>query len=308
MDDLVSFLELERLFADFGLEVCDRNFETLYSIISTSGTDPQLVARVEERVSEYFSSFKLPDELTLYDRLVLSLRPKDLIATFNWDPFLWEALNRNASYAPMPQVVHLHGNVAVGHCTRHKPMSEGWRGRTCRRCGAQFVPSRLLFPVSVKNYTNDPAISISWQVLECAMKSAYLFTIFGYRAPDTDVEAKQLLKRGWGNEDSRSQEEIEIIDVRHEDDLRATWRDFIHTHHYHVVDNFDQSVAGHFPRRSCEAEGERLIEANEDLRPQPMPDYANRSDVRSWVRPLLDQESEFDRESAARRIAHPSSV
>jgi cyclic nucleotide-binding protein len=29
-----------------------------------------------------------PELLTLYDHLVLSLRPKDVIATFNWDPFL----------------------------------------------------------------------------------------------------------------------------------------------------------------------------------------------------------------------------
>lgn len=308
MSDLVAVLELESLFEDFALEVVDRNFETLYSTISMAGTHPGVVAQIEARVFEYFSSFSLPDEPTLYDRLVLSLRPKDLIATFNWDPFLWEALNRNASYAPMPQVIHLHGNVAVGHCTRHTPMSEGWRGRACRRCGTQFVPSRLLFPVCVKNYTKDPAIAISWEVMERAMKNAYLLTIFGYRAPDTDVEAVQLLKNGWGNQYSRSFEEIEIIDVRHEDDLRATWRNFLHTHHYHVVNSFDQSVAGHFPRRSCEAEWERLMECNEDLWPQPMPDYAGWSDLHAWVRRLLDQESEFDRESVSRETAHPSSV
>jgi hypothetical protein len=47
-----------------------------------------ILERLERAVFDYFSSLQLPDEPTLYDHLVLSLRPKDVIATFNWDPFL----------------------------------------------------------------------------------------------------------------------------------------------------------------------------------------------------------------------------
>ena len=44
---------------------------------------------IETRVDEYFADLELPGHPTIYDRLVLSLREKDLIATFNWDPFLY---------------------------------------------------------------------------------------------------------------------------------------------------------------------------------------------------------------------------
>ena len=37
---------------------------------------------------DYFSSLALPEHPSIYDYLVLGLRPKDVIATFNWDPFL----------------------------------------------------------------------------------------------------------------------------------------------------------------------------------------------------------------------------
>jgi hypothetical protein len=34
---------------------------------------------------------EIPDHVTLYDELLLTLRSKDLIATFNWDPLLLQA-------------------------------------------------------------------------------------------------------------------------------------------------------------------------------------------------------------------------
>ena len=49
---------------------------------------------VEQRDAEYFSKLELPDHPTIYDYRLLSLRKKDVIATFNWDPFLWLACHR----------------------------------------------------------------------------------------------------------------------------------------------------------------------------------------------------------------------
>jgi hypothetical protein len=54
---------------------------------------------------------KLPNEPTIYDHLVLSLRPKDLIATFNWDPFLYQAFVRNGHVGDMPYLAFLHGTM-----------------------------------------------------------------------------------------------------------------------------------------------------------------------------------------------------
>jgi len=67
-----------------------------------------LVSEIEDEVESYFSGMDLPEEATLYDYLVLSLRNKDIIATFNWDPFLAKAFQRNMDvigYENMPDVV-----------------------------------------------------------------------------------------------------------------------------------------------------------------------------------------------------------
>jgi len=45
-----------------------------------------IARRVEQVIDEYFETLNA-DTPTLYDHLILSLRPKDVIATFNWDRF-----------------------------------------------------------------------------------------------------------------------------------------------------------------------------------------------------------------------------
>jgi len=86
-----------------------------------------------------------------------------------------------------------------------------------------------------------------------------MFTIFGYSAPKTDVSAIALLKEAWGEVENRSLEEIEIIDIKSDEELRDTWKDFIHTHHYSCHKSFFDSSLGKFPRRTCEATFDRLM-------------------------------------------------
>ena len=97
--------------------------------------------------------------------------------------------------------------------------------------------SRLLYPVTEKNYTDDPSIERSWKDLQGNLEHAYLLTIFGYRAPVTDVEAVRLMKEAWG--DSRALEEVQIIDIRGNDEqgrneLYENWKPFICREHYGV--------------------------------------------------------------------------
>lgn len=90
------------------------NFEDLYSAIYDNAGHAAAVSAFEAHVHGYFANMALPDQPTIYDQLVLSLRPKDIIATFNWDPFLFEACRRNHRVAPMPRVIFLHGSVSIG--------------------------------------------------------------------------------------------------------------------------------------------------------------------------------------------------
>jgi len=189
---------------------------------------------------------KLPLRPTLYDHLVLSLRDKDVIATFNWDPFLWQSINRcnerlNGLARP-PRVLFLHGNTAIGYTKHNEQVLFGTLGRISRANKKPFERGPLLFPVAKKNYQVDECIEKAWLDLKIELGNAYLFTIFGYSAPATDQEAVELLKQGWGDKYGRQLEEIEIVDIISEEGLREKWRSFIHSHHYRTTESFYSSM------------------------------------------------------------------
>lgn len=92
------------------------DFEKLYSTIIKDVSASDIKTIIEDRVYKYFYDLEIPDTPTLYDYLILSLREKDIIATFNWDPLLLKCLRRHEKIKRLPKVVFLHGNVGVGVC------------------------------------------------------------------------------------------------------------------------------------------------------------------------------------------------
>lgn len=116
MANLVEVLNLEPIIRRHGRTYKGQNFEAFYDALAQSGQHPELLEEIELEVCYYFAKLRLPDEATIYDYLVLSLREKDIIATFNWDPFLAQAFARNkdvVGYERMPQIVHLHGKTEL---------------------------------------------------------------------------------------------------------------------------------------------------------------------------------------------------
>lgn len=99
--DLPDCLDLRTAITNAGFPA-GANFESIYDELATTGHNPSLQAEIESKVRGYFESLEMPDEPTLYDYLLLSLRETDLIATFNWDPFLARAFIRNRNVAAMP--------------------------------------------------------------------------------------------------------------------------------------------------------------------------------------------------------------
>ena len=59
------------------------NIEDVYSWLEEREQFAEECIVIENEIREYFSNITLPDTLTKYDLLVLSLRSKDCIATFN---------------------------------------------------------------------------------------------------------------------------------------------------------------------------------------------------------------------------------
>lgn len=288
MSNLVEILSLEPLLNTYGINYSGENFEELYSHISSDKQKAALAKEIEKSIYDYFASLELPDYPTLYDHLLLSLREKDVIATFNWDPFLWKACERNYMHANLPHVLFLHGNVAVGHCVTHK--QKGPVTSYCPVCRKLLTPSKLLYPITQKNYNRHPFIQAEWQTLRAALKTAYVFTIFGYGAPISDVEAMALMKEAWGPATARQYEEIEFIDIKNENELIKTWEPFIHNHHYRPYSpsqSFYESTVAHYPRRSCEALWAELMENKWMDPPCKVPFQSNLLD---WLSPLIEWE------------------
>ncbi len=110
-------------------------------------------------VREFFAAVQIVEEPTIYDHLLLSLRPKDVVATFNWDPLIVQAelRLRQAGVHQLPQVVFLHGNVAIGVCLEHS--EAGMVGGRCFTCREPLEPSPLLYPVTEKDYESNAFIA-----------------------------------------------------------------------------------------------------------------------------------------------------
>ena len=255
LNDLVDIVGLKQEIEGTGESFKNGdNFELLYSRLD-SGSEPKherAKKNIEKKIEEYFSALHLPDQATIYDHLLLSLRGGDAVFTFNWDPFLFDAYERSHGIVPLPEIFFLHGNVRIGQCPKH---NETWgrKQNLCPDCEKPFEPVPLLYPVEKKGYSKDPYISQSWEAAKQLFEEALVITIFGYSAPESDQDAVALLKSAWMNRSSREAEHVEVIDIDEEPILSERWKSFTPTHHFHRRQDFKDSWIAQCPRRSREA-------------------------------------------------------
>lgn len=297
MDNCIGVVGLQDIVERLPKHLVAKNFETLYSNLHKDNPNSVEILEIEARIYDYFKDMKLPDEPTIYDYLVLSLRSKDLIATFNWDPFLYQAFVRNRKVAEMPHLCFLHGNVAIGYSKEDKRCGPaGWHSKTT---GSFFEPTRLLYPVDQKNYNNDEFISSEWDRLKAWLnsKDTKRVTVFGYGAPKSDFEAVRLLNESWGTRDERNMEQFEIIDIRDEETVRKSWDNFIHSHHYDYATNYFDSILAHNPRRTSESYYQHYLpmtidEAFSESNPVPN-DIKTLVELWEWHRQLVEAENEW---------------
>ena len=291
MDNFIQVVGLTDLIDKLPPELVTTNFEKLYTKLHNDNPNSDLIKEIEKRVFDYFSNMQLPPEPTIYDYLVLSLRGKDLIATFNWDPFLYQAWVRNRQFTTdLPYLCFLHGNVAIGYDENIKRVGPaGYKN---------FVPTKLLYPIDQKNYTDDEFINNEWERLKfwLSSDSTKLVTIFGYGAPVSDVEAVKLLNDSWGTGEKRNMEQFEIIDIRDEDIVRENWDNFIHSHHYDYETDYFESSLAYNPRRTSESYFQHILPMTPDeafSESNPVPDkFESFEEFWSWHQPLIDAENE----------------
>ncbi|UDM63521.1 hypothetical protein KIJ96_21425 (plasmid) [Pseudoalteromonas piscicida] len=292
MQGLVETLDLKDEIEKRGYKVEELNFEAFYDELSSSGKNPDLCQFIEEKVYNYFSELKLPDKPTIYDYLILSLREKDIIATFNWDPFLIQAYMRSETVTKKrrPHLAFLHGNVSVALCYDCNVV--GINGRLCSKCGHPLEPSKLLYPVKHKNYQENQFIKNEWDMLQHVMGNAYFLSVFGYSAPVTDVEAKKLMLEVWSSNEMLEFSEVEVIDILSREELEPKWQDFFFSHHYMTKKDIFSSYLFEHPRRSCDAFASATLGVD-PWHENPFPRFETLNELHDWVKPLIAEEEAY---------------
>ncbi len=302
MDNFIDIVGLADIVGNLPEKLRAKNFEQLYSNLHNDNPNSDEVLEIQHRVYDFFKDMKLPEnEATLYDFLVLSLRPRDLIATFNWDPFLYQAYCRNGHIADIPHLSFLHGSVSIGYSKEDNRC--GPVGMQMRRDGGLFEPTPLLYPVSQKNYSDDEFISIEWERVKEWLKrnSTKRVTVFGYGAPDSDVEAVSLMNIAWGTGNKRDMEQFEIIDIKEKKVGIKRWSNFIHSHHYDYTDNYFRSSLAYNPRRTFESYHQHNLPMTIDeafSKSNPVSsDIKTLQELWDWHKPLVDAENEWKKEN-----------
>lgn len=298
MENFIEVVGLQDIVEKLPEKLVAKNFEDLYTKLHHDNPASCEILEIENGVYDYFKDMKLPDAPTIYDYLVLSLRPKDLIATFNWDPFLYQAWSRNRKLTEdSPYLSFLHGNVSIGFSKDDKRSGPaGWYSKETKN---YMEPSKLLFPIEKKDYASDEFIITEWDRLKYWLnhESTKRVTVFGYGAPKSDYEAVKILNDAWGTRDKRNMEQFEVIDIRDEQTVRASWDNFIHSHHYDYADNYFDSILAHNPRRTSESYFHHYLPMTPDeafSESNPVPNnFKTMEELWEWHKPLIEAENEW---------------
>lgn len=292
MNNFVETLGLSSILDKARIPYENSNIEEIYADLISDKEYGSPAKRIEGMIYEYFSEMKIPDEPTLYDYLILSLREKDLIATFNWDPLLLQAYKRHIHIRKLPKLAFLHGNVGIGICHRDRVI--GHIDTLCNKCKKPLSPARLLYPITQKNYSSDPVIEDQWKLLKNTLKIAYFLTIFGYGAPVSDIDAINLMLRIWKNNSTLELAEIDIIDIRSKQELENTWSKFVVRQHFGIWNDFFDSYQARYPRRSCDALAAATLMLS-PFRVNEFPKVKTIDQLHRWIEPLLEDEIRYEK-------------
>ena len=82
MRNMVEVVGLGELLAAHGIHENHEDFEALYDNLATDNAAPELLRTLEDSLHAYFAAMQLPEHVTLYDSLLLSLREKDVIERY----------------------------------------------------------------------------------------------------------------------------------------------------------------------------------------------------------------------------------
>jgi hypothetical protein len=265
------------------------NFELLFSNIVGLSEYSELQNDLEIAVRDYFQSLQIPDVVTLYDYLVLSLTEKDAIITFNWDPFLLQAYLRNIKVGNLPQLVFPHGNVGVGICYDCK--NKGYAKYLCPSCMKPFSDMPLLFPIHKKNYYDKSIIENQWKVAKDYLSRAAGITVFGYGAPETDIEAYNLLEESYKKSNITTIAPFSIINLKSEEETqKIKWSEIYDDRIFLFLYSFKESILWTSPRVSLEHLFDAILQQKPRSHTKSYRDFETLEELQNFVQTI----TEFD--------------
>jgi hypothetical protein len=171
-----------------------------------------------------------------------------------------------------------------------------------KETGNYMTPTKLLFPVTQKNYYDDEFTSKQWDMFKDFLsdKNVKRVTVFGYGAPETDVEAMKIMLDAWGGGKVRRMESFEIIDVRKEKEVIKPWKKFISEYDYDFTTDFFKSSITNNPRRTSESYFQHTQPLTEDeawSASNPVPsNFKTLQEMWDWYKPLIDAEKKWKQE------------
>lgn len=272
------------------------NLEKLFAKWNDNPLKKTQCAKLEKLIYEYMSSLG-PIGMNLYVKLLLSLTNRDVIATFNWDPFIVESYKMVSQYLThdMPKLLFLHGNVGMGYCSKCKIV--GYKGDICSSCGSPFVKMPLLYPITNKNYSDDIYIRNAWIDLGKAIEHAMVITFFGYSAPRSDIDAMNMIKESMQQDSLRDIVEYQLINNAEDtDNLRKCYNLLsIKEKRISIVKTFYDSYLARYPRRSADYfwRSTMLCEPTVSLDEQDQVAFKENDDIFELVRKvhLIDRDA-----------------
>ncbi len=296
MANCIDALKLKDLLLAANIKEKSGNLEAIYSELAERKDCELLKMVIEDKITTYFGNLKLPDTPTIYDYLLLSLRKKDYVFTFNWDPMLIQAYQRVSNITDnLPLMVFLHGNIGMAKCDNCGQIQYSFNSE-CISCGCEsLIRSKLLFPVKDKSYTDDEYISNAWRTFLEVIAGCTILTVFGYSAPSSDIKAVKAMQVAF-NSNFRKFDKIEIIDIKPENEISENWNPFFEStnSNYDIIPSFWNSILARFPRRTiegyCQANikcwwGDSSIKFRPDL---------NFEELKNLITPLLNKEKQND--------------
>lgn len=261
MNNFIGNLGLKDIIQKATLETTSNNFEDIYSEMDSRSDCIVLKQILENKILNYFRNLRIPNNPTIYDYIIASLRRKDYIFSFNWDPLIIQAYRRvSALTEDLPLLVFLHGNVGMKICSNCESIQSVENSHCCVCNSTDFDEPKILFPIKNKDYTTNPYLKKAWELfLEVITDCTYL-TIFGYSAPKSDSKAVDAMQSAF-NSKFRRLDSIEIIDIDSPEVIREKWSPFINgtNEHYKITNSFWDSSFVEFPRRTIEGYCKRNI-------------------------------------------------